>query len=134
MVSTLFVQFYRFWALVALGMGLAFLFDVYRAFARGHRLRRYFLALTDAFFWLSASGFTLMGLYIVTWWNFRLYVFFSLALGVTLYGLLASPLLYLTFLRLFQAEYRLLSSVRRHVLGVYRSLSTYLGYFLHKKD
>lgn len=92
------LQFFMFMVMVALGLTLAFLFDVFRAVravaAGKTRLAgHWFTDLLDLLFWLIAVPAILLTLGLGSWGQLRTFTVLGLGTGILLYAALGSPTL-----------------------------------------
>lgn len=81
------VQFATLGLMLASGMGIGLLFDLYRILAHELRFPRWLIPLLDLAYWAIAAVFVFRMLYIGNFGQVRLFVFLGLAAGYTLYFL-----------------------------------------------
>lgn len=99
--------------MVITGVGVGFVFDLYRV-ARGLiRPRWLFTALGDCFFWLFVAGFTYGVLLQVNFGEVRSYIFLGIFLGLFLYYRLLSPLVLKIALKLIEVLSRVIAITKR---------------------
>lgn len=81
------VQFATMGLMLASGMGIGLLFDLYRVLAHELRIPRWLIPLFDLAYWAIATVFVFRMLFIGNFGQVRIFVFLGLAAGYTVYFL-----------------------------------------------
>lgn len=81
------VQFATLGLMLASGMGIGLLFDLYRVLAHELRIPRWLIPLLDLAYWVIATLFVFRMLFIGNFGQVRIFVFLGLAAGYTIYFL-----------------------------------------------
>lgn len=84
------VQFTTLGLMLACGLGIGLLFDLYRVLAHELRFPRWLIPLLDLAYWALAAGLVFRMLLIGNFGQVRLFVFLGLFAGYTVYFLLLS--------------------------------------------
>ncbi len=81
------VQFATMGLMLASGIGIGLLFDLYRVLAHELRIPRWLIPLFDLAYWVIATIFVFRMLFIGNFGQVRVFVFLGLAVGYTVYFL-----------------------------------------------
>jgi spore cortex biosynthesis protein YabQ len=84
------VQFLTLWMMFVSGMGLGFLFDIYRVISSQLHFPRWVISILDIIYWIIATLFAFKMLYSSNQGEVRVFVFIGLLIGLGVYTLLFS--------------------------------------------